>query len=301
MARRYFPYEIVFEELFEYFVINVHDKSEFKRRVQEDFTCSFDEDMKLTSKRFAKDPDPEAVMLMIKRAILSSYFDKYSHSVPITVKEPIPEGALMKVMKFTIDDWENKKISLKQDLLEAKSLTVDTGQMNTNFFSKRDFKMKKYITTFMEIMDPTFHRYEKTVCNGLPAIIESVWHQSTFKEQNHGLHNHGYHGFSGVLYVDFDKTVHEPTNFVFPYWDPLTGEQKVYVPDVDEGDVLIFPATLSHFQPPSHHDKQRLIISFNGCGIEEAFKHRITGNDGKVRDDGNDEVGEFRNVGMSKK
>ena len=48
-----------------------------------------------------------------------------------------------------------------------------------------------------------------------------------------------------------------------PYM-PHTGNRDMKAPDdVEEGDLVIFPANLFHMAPPHYSDKLRTIISFN--------------------------------------
>ena len=258
MTHRYeIKHPMKVEDIFMYAKEYIHDKKTFQERLA---------NLKIDETDLDKDKDK------VKK-LFDSYLTPFKGNITVPVSGVYDEHALMQVRKYRIANWEEAKLELKRDLVQARSLTDMSSMglgMNTNFFSKYNFKMTKYMTTFTRIVDEVFTDYERTVYGGLPVYLEKVWHQSTFKEQKHDIHNHGYIGFSGVLYVDYNKDVHKPTHFVFPCIDPLTGEQKMFIPDVQEGDLLIFPASLNHYQPPSFVDEQRLIISFNGRGILDA-------------------------------
>ena len=78
-----------------------------------------------------------------------------------------------------------------------------------------------------------------------------------------GPHTHGVIGWSGVLYVEFDKYEHSPTEFQGPLHDVNNGQQLEYKPEVEEGDIIIFPSCLTHWVSPNQSKKRRTIMSFN--------------------------------------
>ena len=64
-----------------------------------------------------------------------------------------------------------------------------------------------------------------------------IWFQKYYENQFHSPHNHGAIGYSAVLYINFDKRIHEGTRFLAPFNDP-DGNHIEFVPDVDEGSVI---------------------------------------------------------------
>ena len=59
-----------------------------------------------------------------------------------------------------------------------------------------------------------------------------------------------------------NKKKHQPTIFISPFNDPL-GNLIEYAPDVDEGDIIIFPSMLTHYVLPNKSSDIRIILSFN--------------------------------------
>jgi hypothetical protein len=93
--------------------------------------------------------------------------------------------------------------------------------------------------------------------------VSRVWTQKYSKGDYHPPHDHGPEGFACVFYAELDPDLHLPTEFMQPYM-PHTGNRDMKSPDdVDEGDLVIFPANLFHMAPPHYSDKYRTIISFN--------------------------------------
>ena len=89
-----------------------------------------------------------------------------------------------------------------------------------------------------------------------------IWFQKYYENQFHSPHNHGAIGYSAVLYINFDKRIHEGTRFLAPFNDP-DGNHVEFAPDVDEGSLIFFPSYLYHFTIPNKSDSIRIIMSMN--------------------------------------
>ena len=89
-----------------------------------------------------------------------------------------------------------------------------------------------------------------------------IWFQKYYENQFHSPHNHGAIGYSAVLYINFDKRIHEGTRFLAPFNDP-DGNHIEFVPDVDEGSLIFFPSYLYHYTLPNKSDTIRIIMSMN--------------------------------------
>ena len=95
-----------------------------------------------------------------------------------------------------------------------------------------------------------------------PVIVET-WYERALPYMYHPTHNHGHGGYSAVLYIEYDKRYHRPTQFIAPYDHFITGEQLVYEPEVEEGDLVIFPSFLHHYTHPHTSEARRTVLSFN--------------------------------------
>ena len=84
------------------------------------------------------------------------------------------------------------------------------------------------------------------------------------RDSAHSVHNHGFGGFSSVLFIKFDPEHHKPTTFVAPFLNNIDGNVLEYIPtDVEEGTLIVFPTSLQHYVPPNTSDIDRLILSMN--------------------------------------
>ena len=45
--------------------------------------------------------------------------------------------------------------------------------------------------------------------------------------------------------------------------NPITGEVIHYEPDVEEGDLILFPSFIHHYTTPNQTDTERIVLSFN--------------------------------------
>ena len=73
---------------------------------------------------------------------------------------------------------------------------------------------------------------------------------------NHDLHNHGI-GYSSIIYINYEKEIHSSTIFVNKV------NNKLFLPDVEEGDILFFNSKHYHHCPSNKSDVGRMICSFN--------------------------------------
>ena len=93
-------------------------------------------------------------------------------------------------------------------------------------------------------------------------MIAEIWFQKYYENQFHSPHNHGAIGYSSVLYINFDKKIHDGTRFLAPFNDP-DGKHIEFAPDVDEGSLIFFPSYLNHYTLPNKSDTIRVIMSMN--------------------------------------
>ena len=95
-----------------------------------------------------------------------------------------------------------------------------------------------------------------------PRIVRA-WYERALPYMYHPTHNHGHGGYSAVLYIEYNPKYHRPTNFIAPYDHFITGEQLTYEPEVEEGDLVIFPSFLHHYTHPHQSQERRTVLSFN--------------------------------------
>ena len=78
------------------------------------------------------------------------------------------------------------------------------------------------------------------------------------------MHNHGFGGFSSVLYLRFDPECHRATTFVAPFLNNFDCNVFEDEPTgIEEGDLIVFPTSLAHYVPVNRTDVERRILSMN--------------------------------------
>jgi hypothetical protein len=85
--------------------------------------------------------------------------------------------------------------------------------------------------------------------------IKEMWFQQYLNKASHGWHTHGSH-FTNVYYLELDDDA--PKTVLI---NPFTREE--FVPDVKEGQTLVFPAYVIHKSPDDFFEKRKTIISWN--------------------------------------
>jgi hypothetical protein len=179
----------------------------------------------------------------------------------------IPEGLIytnlfeIKIFKYTIPDWQTKK-KVILDLVNETGLEYKGG-CGTDYYSGRG--RAPYFDKWYGLLKEDFDRVLPTF--GLPLAPPEtwqIWTQTYHRGDYHAFHNHGTANLSAVLYLEFDPNEHQTTVFTSPYPDPFFGTLfDRNVPDVQEGDIIFFPAMLGHQCVPQTSDKPRTVMSFN--------------------------------------
>ena len=160
--------------------------------------------------------------------------------------------------KGKISDWDTKRESILQILDRFKDNMVEGDQL-TDYNSNR-----QYHFLLEGILMDDLIRVKNDFGIEKQIRINSAWFQQYNKAHAHSVHNHGFGGFSSVLYLKFDPVHHKPTTFVAPFLNNMDGNVFEYIPtDVEEGTLIVFPTSLPHYVPPNTSDVDRLILSMN--------------------------------------
>ena len=125
-----------------------------------------------------------------------------------------------------------------------------------------------------------FLQAEGIRCSGYN--IENMWLNCYGKDDFQEIHTHNQQGqlFSAIHFLKFDPEKHAPTIFVNDnesYTQFIMKEEILklrsgchntyyshqYVPEINEGDFLIFPSSLPHFVPRQTTKEVRLTIAMN--------------------------------------
>ena len=154
-----------------------------------------------------------------------------------------------------IKDWYLKKSKLD-------SLYITDSNLETNIIT--DYSNNTdYASTLEEIFSKELYDCTQLLQIKKLSVIEG-WTEIASNLMFHKVHNHGPIGYSAVVYLDYDPTVHEPTVFISPFNNFLDGTVVEYIPEnITEGTIIFFPSVVQHYTNPNTSTKARKIISFN--------------------------------------
>ncbi len=166
------------------------------------------------------------------------------------------------IAHYEIENWEQNKKKIMSVLPTlGREHLESNGEQHTDFFHQdsENWELPPYADTIIDIIEP----YLAEFTNRRRIEFTDLWCQTSYKGQNHGLHNHGHSGWSAVIYVDFDPKVHQATQFISPFNNPWSGRLESFIPPAKEGDMVIFPATIHHEALANESDKSRTVVVFN--------------------------------------
>ena len=179
------------------------------------------------------------------------YDDNYSG--PYLKKFAIP------FWKGKICNWESKKEQIWTIFERFKKNMVDGDQL-TDYDSNRQYHL------LLEgiLMDDLIKIKKEFGYENKQFRINSACFHLYNKKHTHYVHNHGFGGFSSVLYLKYNPDLHQPTFFVAPFFNNMDGNVIEYEPDeVEEGTLIVFPTTLPHYVPVNTSEESRIILSMN--------------------------------------
>ena len=159
--------------------------------------------------------------------------------------------------QYEVSDWEFKKKGLLSRINKSKFIRTKLQTFETD----RQTCGKSYVRYLEEFLQPELNEFcqeAKVTCG-----LTDAWAVKYQKGDLQGVHNHRGWGFSGILYVEYDPTVHTPTCFVAPWQEPRSDTTLLSQPDIKEGTVFIAPSLALHFVHPNQTRKQRTVVVFD--------------------------------------
>ena len=181
----------------------------------------------------------------------------------------------MNVVKTKLDCFYltfpyEKHLETKEQILQLISEQPPLVYGGGNQILNLDWEIRKdWNRPWVQLFRPNFELAlnQAAQLNGYPnVLINELWFQQYKKGNEHGWHAHG-HNFTGVYYLDFPEDA-PTTELINPYLTVLDNlskvdENELIVPDVNEGDILIFPSFVVHRAPVVEKDINKSIVSFN--------------------------------------
>ncbi len=161
---------------------------------------------------------------------------------------------------YEVQEWDRKKQAL---LSRIKNNTFDYHGI-ADFQSDRNFQKNKYALDFEGIFCDELEQFKKEA--HLQYLkVKDVWTlKYTKKNENHCPHNHSSTGYTGILYLEYDPKVHEPTKFIGPWNDPVSDTtQLAMLPDPKPGVIYIWPSSVLHYADGMKTNKLRMVTSWD--------------------------------------
>ena len=180
------------------------------------------------------------------------------------------------IIHYQIENWEHNKKRIL-DVLPPECPEHADPQDNglfTDFFLTAAAGVKtmpEYSETVIDIIKP----YLADFSGERRVEFTDMWYQKYYKGVSHSVHNHGHSGWSSVIYVEFDPKLHEATQYFTPFKNIWNGNLETFQAPVEEGDMVIFPATIAHEAPVNRSDTRRTIVSYNLRGHTDLVKKKL--------------------------
>ena len=194
------------------------------------------------------------------------------------------------IFKSKVHGNEILKQNLVQPILDSvNELEIPkdwtTNKIFTSFDQEKDFiennkdiLLNNYHHTIDEFFDDQYRLH-----------FTDFWYNVYLDGEYQEIHDHLYsklnHAhFSFIHFLSYDKDEHKPPEFS----DPLRALRylslemesnrcgEVYIPTIEEGDLLMFPSYLQHcVLPGKKTSKPRITISFNAIVTLYGDEHRV--------------------------
>jgi hypothetical protein len=160
------------------------------------------------------------------------------------------------VNKFTFNNHLNIKNTLLELIEKAPSMNIND---NCDQISKSDFYIKDFKKEYADFVTPHIKDFLTVSLKSFNIggfMIKNIWFQQYRKNDIHKWHTHPNSHFACVYYVDMPDNNQKTLIKEF-------GSDELIKYDANEGDIIMFPAFLSHSSPVINSDNRKTIISFN--------------------------------------
>jgi hypothetical protein len=203
-----------------------------------------------------------------------------SEIFPVTVfKSRVHGNEILKSILVPLILDSIDELEIPKDWTTNKVLT-SFGQEKDFIENNKDIMLNNYHQTIDEFFDKEYELH-------FTDFWYNVYQNGEWQEKHDHLGSQVNPAqFSFIHFLSYDKDVHQPPNFT----DPLRCMRylsiemdsnncgEVYVPRVEEGDLLMFPSYLQHFVSPDKvTDKPRITISFNAIVTQYGDEQRVYG------------------------
>ena len=188
------------------------------------------------------------------------------------------------VVKYRCHNWSYKRQAFL-DLLSEQTLTMGEESVYSDYGDYKTltaehqmglYDTPDYLNTVRELLKEEMEWFAHDL-KAEPQIVRA-WFERALYKCHHPVHTHGHGGWSAVLFIEYDPTVHTPTVFIAPFDHFITGEPLIYSPTVEEGDIILFPSFIHHYTHPHTSEERRTVLSFNVAEDKDNVPLSWTGN-----------------------
>ena len=164
------------------------------------------------------------------------------------------------LFSYEVKEWDRKKKALLSRINKN-----EFGYFGLNDFqTDRHAKKNRYALDFESIFDDELSEFKKDANLEYLRVLDIWTLKYTKKNENHCPHNHRSTGFTGLLYLEYDPKVHEPTKFIGPWNDPVDDTtQLARIPDPKPGVIYIWPSAMLHYADGMKTNKLRMVTSWD--------------------------------------
>tara|TARA_R110000751_G_scaffold305616_1_gene422261 strand:+ start:2464 stop:2988 length:525 start_codon:yes stop_codon:yes gene_type:complete len=158
-------------------------------------------------------------------------------------------------IQHSIEKWSVKKNKFQKKI---KNLRFIKNKFLTSRSVQQEINLKNI---FKDVFKKELALLEKNINHKIH--LKDVWIAHYEQYQEHIIHNHGHAGLGGLIYLNYDKNVHEPTRYLMPLNDLINNTSLIYNEQVKEGDMFLMPSSIHHYSPFNKSKKIRSIIGFD--------------------------------------
>ena len=161
---------------------------------------------------------------------------------------------------YEVNEWDRKKKSLLSRINRNKFDYYDLNDFQTDRHSEKN----KYALDFESIFSEELDEFKKDAQLQYLKVTDIWTLKYTKKNENHCPHNHRSTGYTGILYLEYDPKVHEPTKFIGPWNNPVDDRtQLTQIPEPKTGVIYIWPSAVLHYADSMKTNKLRMITSWD--------------------------------------
>lgn len=157
---------------------------------------------------------------------------------------------------YHVEEFTTKKSIIMDILQNCKAERYDC------FTSDREIQTNSYAQSVFNLITDEIQKFGEEL-SAKNISISNMWHVKYDKGDYHPVHSHRGKGYTGILYVNYDSSVHSPTYYVNAYSDPVTEKTTFSRPEVEEGDLVFVHSSILHYTRPNISETPKIIISFD--------------------------------------